>query len=375
MHNDININLNCQYEIDIDIDMEAEIDKFKQTQKNRDDMESLETSSFSRYSTICPSDIVELETSTCHKPTTLRDICNQVIDSNISQNLDQIHNLSYNPPTGQPPNPKETGKKNNLRIVASLTCSYQGLSYIKQTLHSLHDQEFDCIYLNVPGTFFSHSRDLIPEWMKICCEVIFCQDIGPILKLLPILDREKDPNTIIVTVENGIIYPKNMSKVFLQLFRRNQQSIYAVQVYKFKSINYFQPITINNGLGDLFDGTYGVGYLRGYFRDDLNTYISLLNKYQPCIYSDYLVITNYLQKYKISIRCLNRKLFNISHMQTRCKKDTLYTSSGLNFKMVFTYYQVIQLLANNNMIYFKNPSNLLQILHYLSSRPYNIAFK
>ena len=240
---------------------------------------------------------------------TVTELVNNMVDNNNDNDENDIHNLTYTP---DPINNTSLVNVSNIlntpiiinkdeRIVASLTCTYEGLQYVKQTLISLHDQEFDCIYLNVPGRYFSNSRDLVPEWMKICCEVIFCQDIGPIIKILPILEREPHPSTIIVTVENGIIYPKNMAKTFIQIFRKNTQSVYAINVYKFKSINYFQPITINNNVGDIFDGVNGVGYLRGFFRNDINTYISIINKYEACVYSDYLIICNYLQKYKINI--------------------------------------------------------------------------
>ena len=239
---------------------------------------------------------------------------------------------------------------------------------------SLHDQEFDCIYLNVPGHYFSNSKDLIPEWMKICCEVIFCQDIGPILKLLPVLDIETDPSTIIVTVENGVVYPKNMAKVYLQAFKKNIISAYANSVYKFKSINYFQPIIINNNVGDIFESSNGVGYLRSFFRNDIKSYISFLSKSEQCLYSDNLLIINYLQKYKINIRCLTKKNYNANLIKYSLRKDLLYTNSGLNFKIVYKYYLVIQILQKNNILYLKNPRAILDNLRYLVNRPYNVPF-
>ena len=35
-------------------------------------------------------------------------------------------------------------------------------------------------------------------------------------------------------------------QTFIQCFKRNNQSAYANRVYKFKSVNYFQPVSINN---------------------------------------------------------------------------------------------------------------------------------
>jgi len=317
-------------------------------------------------------------------------------DDNISSTIisEQVHNLVYIPevqfelvPSVTPDTrindidvTNETNKNNNtpienkVRIVASLTSSYHGLQFIKPTLMSLHDQDFDCIYLNIPGKYFSNSRDLIPEWMNICCDVIFCPDLGPILKLLPILDKELNPETIIITLENGVIYPKNMTKAFIQSFKRNNQSAYANCIYKFKSINYFQPITINNNIADIFESTHGVAYLRGFFKNDIISYISFFTKYDFCFYADNVLIMNYLQKYKIHVRCINKKNYNANIIKYSSRGDTLYTSSGLNFKIVFKYYKVIETLQKYNMLYLRNPRSIIDCLRYLSSRPYTVAF-
>ena len=71
---------------------------------------------------------------------------------------------------------------------------------------------------------------------------------------------------------------------------------------------------------------------------------SFLSKSEQCLYSDNLLIINYLQKYKINIRCLTKKNYNANLIKYSLRKDLLYTNSGLNFKIVYKYYLVIQIL-------------------------------
>ena len=56
-----------------------------------------------------------------------------------------IHELTYIP-EGED-SPPSIPSKPRVRVVASITSSREGLAHIRTTLLSLHDQDFDCIYL------------------------------------------------------------------------------------------------------------------------------------------------------------------------------------------------------------------------------------
>lgn len=277
---------------------------------------------------------------------------------------EELHSLVYIP--DEPLAPK---------IVVSMTSSYQGMQYIRKTLLSLTDQGFNKIYLNVPGSYFSYSHHLVPEWMSFICQVNFCSGgFSPLLSLVPTLQRELDGNTIIITVENGYIYPKGMAKEFLQVFKKYPDYVYASSVYKFKSVNYFQQVTINGNVGDCFEGARGVGYLRKFFRPDFESYLSMVVGFEACRFSEYLIIMNYLQRYKISVKSLIRKNYNVNLVMAQLRKDELYTSSGLSYKVVFKYYQVIQFLVHHNLLHLRNPNSVVECLRYLVTRPYNVPF-
>ena len=262
-----------------------------------------------------------------------------------------IHELTYIP-EGED-SPPSIPSKPRVRVVASITSSREGLAHIRTTLLSLHDQDFDCIYLYIPGSYFSDSLELVPEWMRICCDVQFTPDYGLMNRLVPLLTSETDPNTILVTIENGMVYPSGMAQEIRAAFARDADSVYACEVYKFKSINYFERVTVNHNVGDAFEGQKGVAYRRGFFRNDFETYLAIANQPECCRYSDYLVVMNYLQRYKINVRCLSRRLYNANLVYPLLQKESLYTTSGLHYKTIWKYNHIVEYLWSNPGLYLR----------------------
>ena len=285
---------------------------------------------------------------------------------------ESIHTLSYQPNTIQLLTQNIINTKQ--RIVCSIVCFNTDLSCIRDTLISLNCQDFDCIYLNLPGNIFNNSLDNIPEWVKCCCDIIFCDNSTPIIKLLPILDIEKEPNTIIVTVEVGVIYPTTLVKYYLNIFQKTQNCCYAPKVYKFKNINYFELVQNNNNMADFFDESYSVGYLRKFFKQDIKTYFSVLNQYNMFHSIFNIKIANYLQKYKINIKCAYKKNFNHNLCKVNINKNFIITSRGFNYKLIYNYYYLMQFLQKNSILYLKNINSVFDSLNYLIKRPYNIPF-
>ncbi len=102
------------------------------------------------------------------------------------------------------------------RVVVSLTTIPDRIAHIGPTLLSLLDQTRrpDSIVLNLP----SHARRedrryAIPSFLEALdvVERIDCgEDRGPATKLLPTLEREADPDTRIIVVDDDQVYPRNL---------------------------------------------------------------------------------------------------------------------------------------------------------------------
>lgn len=101
-----------------------------------------------------------------------------------------------------------------LRVVCSLTSMPNQYEKVIKTLESLNAQTYklDAIYLSLPKV----SRRLgtkyppVPKAISENCSVISCEDMGPITKLSGGLLAEKDPDTVIISFDNDMVYPPTM---------------------------------------------------------------------------------------------------------------------------------------------------------------------
>lgn len=101
-----------------------------------------------------------------------------------------------------------------MRCVASLTTMPDKFDKIVRTLESLNKQTYklDAIYLSLPET----SRRLgipyppVPDEVTRLCTPVKCEDFGPITKILGGLLQESDPNTVIITFDDDMIYPETL---------------------------------------------------------------------------------------------------------------------------------------------------------------------
>jgi hypothetical protein len=108
------------------------------------------------------------------------------------------------------------------RVVVSLTSIPSRLGHVFPTLNSLFLQSRTptAIHLNLPSLSKREGEAyrVPPEIEDDSRVTVFrCgEDVGPIMKLLPTVEREPDPDTIIVTVDDDVVYPRGMIETLLQ---------------------------------------------------------------------------------------------------------------------------------------------------------------
>ena len=111
-----------------------------------------------------------------------------------------------------------------MRVVASLTTMPDRYDKVARTLQTIRDQTYplDAIYLAVP----THCRRLdipyppLPETITTIARIVRCVDYGSITKLVGALLMEEDPDTIIITFDDDIIYHP---QVVEKLVKRHQE--------------------------------------------------------------------------------------------------------------------------------------------------------
>ena len=111
--------------------------------------------------------------------------------------------------------------------MTTIPARLEGLSKtVKSALdHLVH---CDAIYLNIPHVSRKGKKyvlpkdflsDLTPEQQT---KVILnrCQDLGPITKILPALELESDPNTLVISLDDDIMFKKDISQILLEKHRQ-----------------------------------------------------------------------------------------------------------------------------------------------------------
>lgn len=107
-----------------------------------------------------------------------------------------------------------------LRVVASLTTMPDRYEKVVKTLESLHAQtrKLDQIYLSLPQV----SRRLnipypeVPERIRALCTIVSCTDYGPITKLVGGVLSEPDPQTVIISFDDDMLYPPGIVEALLR---------------------------------------------------------------------------------------------------------------------------------------------------------------
>ena len=100
------------------------------------------------------------------------------------------------------------------RVVISFTTIPSKISKLKPMLISLLDQtaRVNQIFLTIPYTYKGKKYE-IPEYMKDIVTILPTgQDYGRYTSLIPVLLREKDTNTVIISITDRYVYNKSYIK-------------------------------------------------------------------------------------------------------------------------------------------------------------------
>lgn len=203
-----------------------------------------------------------------------------------------------------------------MRFVVSMTTIPDRLKFIEPVIDSVFQQicKPDRLYLNlpyvsgkggayvIPDTFLSklHHRD------RVC--IHRCEEYGPITKLLPCLDEETDPETIIVTIDDDIYLNKHVFSILLSRHKREPTSVLAFSgmcVGKFPM--FCQPIVCNaNDIKvDLIQGVHTILYKREWL--DKEEMLSFGKRFPKIVKShDDHWISSYLSTKNIEKTVINR---------------------------------------------------------------------
>jgi len=94
------------------------------------------------------------------------------------------------------------------RVVLSFSLEPSDMDNVKPMLNSILDQtvKVDAIFATVK----QENKELVPEWVKKIAVILPSgKDYGDCNNIVPILLREKEEDTIIITLQNDVVYGKD----------------------------------------------------------------------------------------------------------------------------------------------------------------------
>lgn len=113
-----------------------------------------------------------------------------------------------------------------MRIVGSMTTLPYRYSNLLRTLKSIEIDKLDALYLCVPkfAKRLQQPYPEIPEEIKQYCTIVECEDYGPATKIVGALMLEEDPDTVIITFDDDIVYSKGTIDELLEYHKRYPNS-------------------------------------------------------------------------------------------------------------------------------------------------------
>lgn len=213
-----------------------------------------------------------------------------------------------------------------MRVVGSLTTIPGRYPKLLRTLKSINNQDYklDAIYLGIP----QESRRLkqeypeIPDEIKELCTIVPCEyDYGPCTKIVGGLLAETDPDTIIITFDDDVVYsPSTVSSMLQYHIKYPDAAVGSSGILLKYGFPFYSTISNCEGSWnrmtgfelteegrsvDALCGFSAVLYIRKFFPTNAELHEKFL-KYtlldDDVYFNDDIMISAYLSKYNIDRR-------------------------------------------------------------------------
>jgi glycosyltransferase involved in cell wall biosynthesis len=201
------------------------------------------------------------------------------------------------------------------RVIVTLTTIPSRLSNeieegIKLCINSLVNQDYDNyeIHFNIPyKNNFLNQEYVIPEWLtEKRVQIYRTEDLGPVTKLVPTLERSNNPEDIIIVVDDDLVYHKDMikeqvsnQKKWLEesvgydgLRSRDEEGNFSKHFGDVR--DYYYTSNYRNSRVDILQHYKSVSYKRRYFSDD---FFEFVKKYHS--WADDILLAAYMSYKKI----------------------------------------------------------------------------
>ena len=248
-------------------------------------------------------------------------------------------------------------KPKGRRVVCSLTTRPKQPHYFGQVLNSLVSQ-FDAVYLALPKVSWEgvpYPKITHPGVTIVPVE----KDFGPITKFFGILNSHERPDTLVVVLDDDVIYDPRLREIYEQAHSKYSRVVLsgAGIVYKYAYLelpwflsmtgrreNYssFTPSFLRSRYLTTVCGYTGISFRRSLIkRDNLLDFIRLWNKNKDCFINDDIVISAFF-----SSRGIPRIWVKTPRCKYELSKDTQSLSDHGQLAMFITQDRAFQHLRD-----------------------------
>lgn len=257
------------------------------------------------------------------------------------------------------------------RIVASLTTIPSRLEYIDETIKSLCDQSMslDKIYLHVPKvsrkgkTYNENLLDIYRKKYEKLCINRCDEDYGPITKIVPIIDMEKDPDTFVFCCDDDTIYLSNIVEKLYNSINKYKDAVVGIAGLCIGKFPFYIQFIANN------DKDLQVDWLQGV--DGVMYKIGQLDKYEMIkLKSDEPKEFIFNDDHKISLYLERKGIKRISvagHIKHYVKyrsNNTIDALSGRPLENLKEWRNILSYMSKNNY-YYQNQSIINSVFFYI----------
>ena len=163
-----------------------------------------------------------------------------------------------------------------MKVIASFTTIPSRICRIGKMVQSIARQSVapDAIHICIPdicekeGVGYS-----IPSWLEESVTITNCRvDYGPATKLLPVLDLYKDPDTIIISVDDDVVYHPHTFEWLTSCAEANTDACFGLVAamtdgsFKHGERVSENPLLVKSGV---LGGYRGIAYRRKFFSDGI----------------------------------------------------------------------------------------------------------
>jgi len=155
----------------------------------------------------------------------------------------------------------------------------------------------DAVYLNLPERYRNSDAYIIPDWLDDEFQVTLLHqgdDLGPVMKIMPVLEIETDSDTLLITVDDDVRYPPDTISTLQTAAKADPESAFGSRGFNFTNIGkHLEPVRGNYTPCHVLQGYGACAYRRRHF-DTERLQLSLNSQPEAFRFSDDVILSNHI---------------------------------------------------------------------------------